>query len=68
MRRVAKEKVIIVDFAKKIHPISKAIEFFEGSHYKDYVEKIEYQLNSIFPKFEEIPFLKMYMIIYICDV
>lgn len=68
MRRIANEKVIIVDYSKKINLISRAIEFFEGSHYKDYVKKIAHQLNSIFPEFEEIPFLKRYMIIYICDV
>ncbi len=68
MRRVAKEKVIIFDLAKKINPIIKFIEFLEGSHYKDYANKIDHQLNSIFPKVEEIPFLKMEMIIHICDV
>ncbi len=39
------------------------IEFFEGSHHKDYIKKIDHQLNSISPKLEEIPFTKMYMII-----
>lgn len=68
MREIAKEKVIIFDLAKKVNPLIKTIEFLEDSYYKDYAKEIDHQLNSIFPKFEEIPFVKQEMIIYICDV
>jgi len=67
MRRVAREKVIIIELPKKINPITRFVEYLEGSFYKDFANSFENQLTSVFPKFDKIAF-SITMVIYICDV
>lgn len=67
MRRVAREKVIIIDFPQNINLIARFVEFLEGSFYKEFANSFEDQLTSVFPKIDKIAFLKE-KVLYICDV
>lgn len=66
MRRVARKKVVVVDYAPHRSLGVAAIEALEGSHYREFMRQFAGELDAVFPRVEMLRLTRIWGL-YLCD-
>ena len=66
MRRVARKKVVIVDYVPHRSLGVAAIEALEGSHYREFLREFAGEVTAAFPRVEVVRLTKIWGL-YLCD-